>query len=83
LAQVQKARSAYELQKINFQNQEKLAERNLISQYEMRQNRNQPEAQAADMAIAEANLKVAETEINQYAFIRKHGLIPRSLPRPN
>ncbi|MDR0642143.1 MAG: efflux RND transporter periplasmic adaptor subunit [Treponema sp.] len=69
LAQVQKARSAYELQKINFQNQEKLAERNLISQYELRQNRNQLEAQAADLAIAEANLKVAETEINQYAFI--------------
>jgi HlyD family secretion protein len=70
LAQVQKARSAYELQEINFQNQEKLAERNLISQYELRQNRNQMEAQAADLAIAEANLKVAETEINQYAFIR-------------
>ncbi|MDR2747858.1 MAG: efflux RND transporter periplasmic adaptor subunit [Treponema sp.] len=69
LAQVQKARSAYELQKINYQNQEKLAERNLISQYELRQNRNQMEAQAADLAIAEANLKVAETEINQYAFI--------------
>jgi HlyD family secretion protein len=69
LAQVEKARSAYELQKINFQNQEKLAERNLISQYELLQNRNQLEAQAADLAIAEANLKVAETEINQYAFI--------------
>ncbi|MDR0400335.1 MAG: efflux RND transporter periplasmic adaptor subunit [Treponema sp.] len=69
LAQVQKARSAYELQKIHYQNQEKLAERNLISPYELRQNRNQLESQAADLAIAEANLKVAETEINQYAFI--------------
>jgi HlyD family secretion protein len=69
LAQVKKARSAYELQEINYQNQEKLAERNLISQYELRQNRNQLEAQAADLEIAEATLKVAETEINQYAFI--------------
>jgi HlyD family secretion protein len=69
LAQVKKARSAYELQEINFKNQEKLAERNLISPYELQQNRNQLEAQAADLAIAEANLKVAETEINQYAFI--------------
>jgi HlyD family secretion protein len=69
LAQVKKARSAYELQEISYQNQEKLAERDLISQYELRQNRNQLEAQAADLAIAEANLKVAETEINQYAFI--------------
>jgi HlyD family secretion protein len=68
-ALVKKARSAYELQEINYQNQEKLAERNLISQYELRQNRNQLEAQAADLEIAEANLKVAETEINQYAFI--------------
>ncbi|MDR2136160.1 MAG: efflux RND transporter periplasmic adaptor subunit [Treponema sp.] len=68
-AQVKKARSAYELQEINYQNQEKLAERNLISQYELRQSRNQLEAQAADLAIAEANLRVAETEINHYAFI--------------
>ncbi|MDR3146609.1 MAG: efflux RND transporter periplasmic adaptor subunit [Treponema sp.] len=68
-AQVKKARSAYELQQINYQNQERLAERNLISQYELRQSRNQLESQAADLAIAEANLRVAETEINQYAFI--------------
>jgi HlyD family secretion protein len=68
-AQVRKARSAYELQEINYQNQEKLAERNLISQYELRQSRNQLESQAADLAIAEANLRVAETEINHYAFI--------------
>jgi HlyD family secretion protein len=68
-AQVRKARSAYELQEINYQNQERLAERNLISQYELRQSRNQLESQAADLAIAEANLRVAETEINLYAFI--------------
>jgi HlyD family secretion protein len=68
-AQVKKARSSYELQLINYQNQEKLAERNLISQYELRQNRNQLEAQEADLAIAEANLRVIETEINHYAFI--------------
>jgi HlyD family secretion protein len=68
-AQVKKARSAYELQEINYQNQEKLAERNLISQYELRQSRNQMESQSADLAIAEANLRVAETEINLYAFI--------------
>jgi HlyD family secretion protein len=68
-AQVKKARSSYELQIVNYQNQEKLAERNLISPYELRQNRNQMEAQEADLAIAEANLRVIETEINQYAFI--------------
>jgi HlyD family secretion protein len=68
-AQVKKARSSYDLQIINYQNQEKLAERNLISPYELRQNKHQLETQEADLAIAEANLRVIETEINQYAFI--------------
>jgi HlyD family secretion protein len=68
-AQVKKARSAYELQLINYENQEKLAERNLISQYELRQSRNQLESQIADLALAESNLQVIETEINHYAFI--------------
>jgi HlyD family secretion protein len=68
-AQVKKARSSYELQVINYQNQEKLAERNLISPYELRQNRQQLEAQEADLSIAESNLRVIETEIGQYAFI--------------
>jgi HlyD family secretion protein len=69
MAQVIKARANYELQRINFQNQEKLAEKNLISDYELKNGRTTLDIQAAELAAAEANLKSIDTEINQYAFI--------------
>ena len=68
-AAVIKARATYELQRINFQNQTALAEKNLISEYELKSSKTQLDSQAADLSVAEANLKVIETEINQYAFI--------------
>jgi HlyD family secretion protein len=68
-AAVIKARANYELQRINYQNQQTLAEKNLISEYEFRSSKTQLDSQAADLAVAEANLKVIETEINQYAYI--------------
>ncbi|MDR2542075.1 MAG: efflux RND transporter periplasmic adaptor subunit [Treponema sp.] len=68
-ASVQKARANYELQLINFRNQEALAQRGLISEFELRTSRTTLDNQRADMAVAEANLRVIETEINQYAFI--------------
>jgi len=68
-ATVIKARANYELQQINYRNQEALAEKNLISEYELRTSKTNLDNQAADLAVAEANLKVIETEINQYAFI--------------
>ena len=68
-ASVQKARANYELQLINYRTQEILAERNLISEYELRTSKTTVDNQAADLAVAEANLRVIETEINQYAFI--------------
>jgi HlyD family secretion protein len=69
LAQVTKARANYELQQLNFQNQQRLAERNLISDYELRTTRTNLDGQGADLAIAESNLRSIELEINQYAFI--------------
>jgi len=69
LAAVQKARANYELQLINFRNQEALAGRNLISEYELRTARTSLDNLRADLAVAEANLRAKETEINQYAFI--------------
>jgi HlyD family secretion protein len=69
LAQVIKSRANYELQRINFRSQEALAEKNLISEYELKTSKTTMDSQAADLAVAEANLKVIETEINQYAFI--------------
>ncbi|MDR0472408.1 MAG: efflux RND transporter periplasmic adaptor subunit [Treponema sp.] len=68
-ASVMKARANYELQRMNYRNQEALAEKNLISEYELRTSKTTLDNQAADLAVAEANLKVIETEINQYAFI--------------
>jgi len=69
LAVVQKARANYELQLINFRNQEALAQRNLISEFELRQSKTNLDNQRADLAVAEANLRAKETEINQYAYI--------------
>jgi HlyD family secretion protein len=69
LAQVVKTRANYELQGINFQNLQSLAQKNLISEYELKSGKTTLDIQAAELAAAEANLKVIETEINQYAFI--------------
>ncbi|MCL2067308.1 MAG: efflux RND transporter periplasmic adaptor subunit [Treponema sp.] len=68
-ASVTKARANYELQLINYRSQEALAEKDLISEYELRTSKTTLDNQAADLAVAEANLKVIETEINQYAYI--------------
>ncbi|MDR2759426.1 MAG: efflux RND transporter periplasmic adaptor subunit [Spirochaetaceae bacterium] len=69
LAAVIKARANHELQVLNYQNQEKLAEKNLISEYELKTTRTALNVQAAELSAAEASLRVIETEINQYAFI--------------
>ncbi|QQO10694.1 efflux RND transporter periplasmic adaptor subunit [Breznakiella homolactica] len=69
LASVVKARANYELQQLNYGNQEKLAEKNLISEYELKTGKTTLDIQAAELSAAEAALKVIETEINQYAFI--------------
>ena len=68
-ASVLKARANYELQQLNYRNQEALAEKNLISEFELKTGKTNLDNQAADLAVAEANLKVIETEINQYAYI--------------
>jgi len=65
-----KVRANYELQLLNYRNQEALAQKNLISEYELKTSKTQLDGQAADLAVAEANLKEIETEINQYAFIK-------------
>jgi HlyD family secretion protein len=68
-ATVLKTRANYELQRLNYRNQELLAEKDLISEYELRTSKTTLDNQAADLAVAESNLKVIETEINQYAYI--------------
>ncbi|MDR0554969.1 MAG: efflux RND transporter periplasmic adaptor subunit [Treponema sp.] len=68
-AQVQKVRANYELQRVNYQNQQQLAEKNLISEYDLKSSKTTLDGLAADLAVAEANLKVIETEISQYAYV--------------
>ena len=68
-ASVIKARANFELQQLNYKNQEALAQKNLISEYELKTSKTNLDNQAADLTVAEANLKVIETEINQYAYI--------------
>jgi len=69
-AAVKKARASYELQLINYKNQQALAEKEFISEYELKTSKNNLDGQAADLAAAEANLQTIETEINQYAYIK-------------
>ena len=64
-----KAKANYELQLINYRAQELLAGKNLISEYELKVSKTTLDNQAADLAVAESNLKSIETEINQYAYI--------------
>ena len=70
LATVQKARSNYALHQLNYQNQLALAERDFISEYELRSSRTTLDNLRADLSVAESNLRVIETEINEYAYIR-------------
>ncbi|GHV89829.1 hemolysin secretion protein D [Spirochaetia bacterium] len=69
LAQVIKSRANYELQLVNYRNQEALAEKKLISEYELKTGKTTLDIQAAELSASEASLRVIETEINQYAFI--------------
>ncbi|MDR1956919.1 MAG: efflux RND transporter periplasmic adaptor subunit [Treponema sp.] len=69
LASVIKARANYELQLLTYQNQQQMAEKNLIAAYELRTGKTTLDIHAAELAAAEASLRVIETEINQYAFI--------------
>jgi HlyD family secretion protein len=68
-AQVLKARANYELQQINYENLQKLAEKDLISGYELKSGKTAFDIQKAELSVAEANLRSIETEIYQYAFI--------------
>jgi len=68
-AAVIKARANYELQLLNYQSQKTLAEKDFISEYELKSSKTALDNQAADLAVAEANLKSIDTEINQFAYI--------------
>jgi HlyD family secretion protein len=68
-AAVRKAQANYDLQLLNYQNQQKLAEKGLVSDYDFKSSKTTLDVNAAELASAQSALKVIETEINQYAFI--------------
>jgi HlyD family secretion protein len=67
--QVLTAEANYELKLLDYQNQEKLAEKNLISAYELKTTKTSLAVQEAQLAAARSSLKQIDTEINQYAYI--------------
>ncbi|MCL2213829.1 MAG: efflux RND transporter periplasmic adaptor subunit [Treponema sp.] len=69
LAAVRRSRANYELQLMTYRTQESLLEKNLISEFEYRTSLNTLENLAAELEVAQTNLMVIETEINQYAYI--------------
>ncbi|MCL2834224.1 MAG: efflux RND transporter periplasmic adaptor subunit [Treponema sp.] len=68
-ASVAKAKANLDLQQINYNNQVALAQKNLISDYDLKTSKTTLDNQTADLEVAQSNLQVIETEINQYAFI--------------
>lgn len=69
-AAVNKAKANYDLQHLNYQNQLKLAEKDLVSDYDLKSAKTSLDVLAADLSSAEASLEVIDTEINQYAYIK-------------
>ena len=69
-AAVSKARATLDLDSLNYANQLKLAEKGLISDYEVKQAKTTLDVAHAEFVSENAALKVIQTEINQYAFIK-------------
>lgn len=68
-AAVRKAQANYDLQLQNYQNQEKLAAKELIAEYDLKTSKTTLEVDEAELASAQANLDVTLTKLNQYARI--------------
>lgn len=69
-AAVEKARANYDLQSLNYSNQLKLADKGLISDFEVKTAKTSLAVAQADYVSEQAALKVIQTEINQYALIK-------------
>jgi HlyD family secretion protein len=69
-AAVAKAQANYDLQLVAWTNQQKLADKKLISDYDLKSAKTTLDVDAAELASAKAALKVIDTEISQYAFIK-------------
>jgi HlyD family secretion protein len=69
-AEVQKAQANYDLQLLDYQNKQKLAEKDLISAYDLASSKTSLAVYEASLASAKASYQVIETKLNQYALIK-------------
>jgi HlyD family secretion protein len=70
VAAYNKAKATYDLQELQYQNNLKLADKNLISDFALKSSKATLDADAADLSSAQMALSVIDTEINQYAYIK-------------
>jgi HlyD family secretion protein len=69
-AAVQKAQATYDLDLLDWQNKSKLAEKGLLSDYDLASSKTTLAVAAAELASAKASFQVIETELTQYATIK-------------
>ncbi len=69
-AAVKKIEANYGLQLLDYENKSKLAEKGLVSDYELKSAKTSLDVVSADLDSARASLAVIETKIKDYAFIR-------------
>ena len=69
-AAVAKAQANYDLAFVTWTNQLKLAEKKLISDYDLKSAKTALDVSAAELASAKASLRVIDTQISQYAYIK-------------
>lgn len=70
LASVRKAQANYDLQLLDWQNKTRLAEKELVSAYDMKSSKTTLDVRSAELEAAENALEVIETKISQYAKIK-------------
>ncbi|HEY9594119.1 MAG TPA: efflux RND transporter periplasmic adaptor subunit [Spirochaetia bacterium] len=68
-AAVKKAQANYDLYKLAYDNNVNLYKKGLVSEYDFKSSETNLHVYAADLASAQAALKVIQTELNQYALI--------------
>ena len=68
-ASVNKAQATYDLQALDYQNKVKLAQKGLVSDYDLQSSKSSLAVCAATLESAKASLAIIDTELNQYALI--------------
>ncbi len=68
-ASVLKSQAGYDLALLEYNNDQVLAEKNLISEYDLKTSETNLDIARADLVSAEANLEELQIELNHYALI--------------